>query len=733
MDPKNNEADKLDFLKKISWDTCVINADQKRQLEEFLVEKHDAFAKHGFDVGYNTELKIKLLPEHPLPLYVQGPPAPIQLRDEILVELALLQYFDNITTLSHSKYICPLFVHRKSSGKLRILIDLRRVNHLLRHDYLDSNFPISNLTDATNHFAGKNLVCKLDCSQAYRYVQMADDLSFQLLAFNFASRTFAYNCLNQGLNKSVTGFSSFVKNYLDRCLAANVCTQFTDDIDAEMNIFDEMILALRKFFDCLRESGLKLSAQKGEFGTTKSDYLGSTITPTRVLPESAKFENFLGELRMPNTVKQVKRIIDFVQFFRNFIPNLGHKLLPFYKLLRKEKVFTVTNDHHESFNTLKADLTRATDLRLRLAKPGLQYVILCDASFHGTRFVLMIEDYLIDQNGETKKTYAPVSFGSRLFTTTQLKFSVYYKEFLALYFAHFMWGATKPVLLLTDKRSLTQFFQSKSIHPSLWSCLDRVLSFNIILAHLPGKANSAADFHSRMQTDPNLTLEIKLTDQVPVHEIEIATEKKAPIVSLPNISEIAPFSEELQPAVDEQFITQLKAHGLYDQFLAKQPSDDLDIHIAGFFSLSSFPQVNLTETNDFEDILNDLPNRTHPLHLIQVHQNDEVIREVVSWKNRGNRDESPNSPIALRKYRKQFHRPVVENDILYRLFYDDCGKVKYKQVCVPKTLWREVVFRLHNSKTAGHFGIAKTVEDSIFQILPIFLYTSTKNWLACLT
>ena len=321
--------------------------------------------------------------------------------------------------------------------------------------------------------------------------------------------------------------------------------------------------------------------------------MGSTITPKGISPKSAKIEKFLGQIRMPNTVKQVKRLIGFVQFFRNFIPNLGQKLFPFYKLLRKENVFTITNDHHESLNTLKADLTRATDLTLRLAKPGLQYVILCDASFHGTGFVLMIEDYLIDQKGKTKKTYAPVSFGLRLFTTTQLKFSVYYKEFLALdfvldHFAHFIWGATKPILVLTANRSLTQFFQSKSIHPSLWNCLDRVLSFNILLAHIPGKANSAADFLPHMQTDPNLTLQIKLTDHVPVREIEIETEAKAPNVSLSNISEVAPFSEELQPAVDEQFITQLKAHGLYDQFMAKQHGDDPDIQIKGFSLFHQF-------------------------------------------------------------------------------------------------------------------------------------------------
>ena len=257
MDPKNNEADKLEFLKKLSWDTFVLNADQKRQLDEFVVEYQDEFAKHRFDVDYNTDLKIKLTPEHPLPVYVQGPLAPIHLRVEILVELALLKYFNIITTLSHSKYSSPIFVHRKSSGKLSILINLRRVNHLLRHDYLNSNFPISNMTDATNHFAGKNLFCKLDCSKTYYCVQMADDLSVQLLAFNFPSRTFAYSCLAQGLNKSVTAFSSFVKHYLDPCLSANVCTQFMDDFAAGVINFDETIPALRKIFDYLRELGLK--------------------------------------------------------------------------------------------------------------------------------------------------------------------------------------------------------------------------------------------------------------------------------------------------------------------------------------------------------------------------------------------------------------------------------------------------------------------------------------------
>ena len=83
MDPKNNEADKLKFLEKNSWDTCVLKADHKRQLEEYMVEYHNVFVKHRFDVGCNTELNIKTTPEHPLTRYVQGAPAPIHLRHEI--------------------------------------------------------------------------------------------------------------------------------------------------------------------------------------------------------------------------------------------------------------------------------------------------------------------------------------------------------------------------------------------------------------------------------------------------------------------------------------------------------------------------------------------------------------------------------------------------------------------------------------------------------------------------
>ncbi len=91
------------------------------------------------DVGINTEPKIKLQAQHHKPIYSQHLPTPINLKEDLTVELALMQYYGLITILPYSRYSSPIFAQKKSNGKLRILNDLRRINHLLRHDYDNKN------------------------------------------------------------------------------------------------------------------------------------------------------------------------------------------------------------------------------------------------------------------------------------------------------------------------------------------------------------------------------------------------------------------------------------------------------------------------------------------------------------------------------------------------------------------------------------------------------------------
>ena len=241
-----------------------------------------------------------------------------------------------------------------------------------------------------------------------------------------------------------------------------------------------------------------LTPHKCEFGMESITFLGNSITSKGLKPETEKIEKFLKTIKVPATVKQVKRLVGFTLFFRNFMPNLANNLMPWYKLLRKDVEFIIDDEHLRSFDEIKKNLLQATKTTLRLAKPGQQYVILCDARYYSSGFVLMIEDYLEQKDGTKKQAYAPVSFGSQLFNTSQLKMSTYCKEFLALYcaleyFSHFIWGAEKPVIILTDNKSLTSFFQSKSLHPALWNFMHRVCNGNCPCQNFRSKNSFKSD------------------------------------------------------------------------------------------------------------------------------------------------------------------------------------------------------------------------------------------------
>ena len=117
---------------------------------------------------------------------------PIHLKEDLIVELALMHKYGIITVPPFSKYASPIFAQRKPIGKLRLLVDLQKIKSLIAEDYTNNNHPVSTLSDAAQHLAGKSVFCKLDCSKVYLCLQMTDQRSKEMLAFNFASRTFAY-------------------------------------------------------------------------------------------------------------------------------------------------------------------------------------------------------------------------------------------------------------------------------------------------------------------------------------------------------------------------------------------------------------------------------------------------------------------------------------------------------------------------------------------------------------
>ena len=289
---------------------------------------------------------------------------------------------------------------------------------------------------------------------------MADEQSVQLLSFNFGSRTFAFLRLAQGLNRSLSAFTSVVREYLDPLVKADRCVQYVDDIGIAAHTPEELVTNLELVFQQLNKAGLKLSMSKCEFGQKQIEYLGKTISSTGIAPIEKRVTDYLTKLKPPNSVKALQRYLGFVNFYRSYIPRLADKTCILQELINKDPPFKLSQQHKDAIFEINESLLKATKVSLKLPLPDKQLVIMCEASEHAAGYVLLIENYA---DSSAKHTYAPVAFGSKKFQGGQISLTMYAKEFLAMHFAfdefgHILWGAKKPIIVMTDNNDLTRFF-----------------------------------------------------------------------------------------------------------------------------------------------------------------------------------------------------------------------------------------------------------------------------------
>ena len=129
-----------------------------------------------------------------------------------------------------------------------------------------------------------------------------------------------------------------------------------------------------------------------------------------------------------------------------------------------------------------------------------------DASFRVSGYALMIKE-IDERKLLSKKIFAHVAFALGVFSPAQLKMSIYCKEILALYqafleYSHILWETTILTLVLTDNRSVTRFFETKTTPPPVWNACDYVLPFKFRIMHVAGYQNTAADFLTRLELTP---------------------------------------------------------------------------------------------------------------------------------------------------------------------------------------------------------------------------------------
>ena len=272
--------------------------------------------------------------------------------------------------------------------------------------------------------------------------------------------------------------------------------------------------------------------------------------------------------------------------------------------------------------------------------------------------------------------------------------------------------------------------------------MDRVIAYNIVLAHIPGRANAAADFLSRMQTDPTQSLELQLLDSIPLKHIEIDMKAKTPDASMLMIEAQEQTTQDntTNQVLSQELLQTLQSNAQLQQLIPNL-NDLLDSASYNTkFELCEIrraPELNSIQQNDPLNYFEVTDSTSKPVDIQEEQRKDLVIRKVINWVENGCTDDLTYASFELRKYHKHLDRLQLKNGILYRKFFDDVGKISNLQVYIPKQLRDEVIYRIHNSPTGGHIGIVRTAKEFrkrfYFPGFSEFLINYVKNCLSCST
>ena len=310
----------------------------------------------------------------------------------------------------------------------------------------------------------------------------------------------------------------------------------------------------------------------------------------------------------------------------------------------------------------------------------------------------MIEDNPNQKIQSKRKTYAPVAFGSKVFSPAQLKMSIYSKKFLAIYmafleFAHILWETSKPTIVLTDNKSVTRFFQTKAIPPSLWNACDYVLQFNFKIAHIAGSVNTAADFLSRLELKITEKIHLKIREDVQTTPIEVST-------SFSDVADEQFFftQPDSQDETEEQILQRKEqSHKKAAEWLVNQEQSSTKPSIKEFTKI---------DANTTSYSINGIKASAQ----IRIEQDADLVLKNLKLKILG----QPHDEVLLttdrrfKHYKANEDRIILKDGLLFRKYYGKTGSVKYYKIFIPKQLVNEVLRNLHG-ELGKHPGITKTI------------------------
>lgn len=475
-------CDEVEISKTIPVsEICELDSEQAIRLQGVLLKmpfsKEGELSKtrvmtHSIDTGDAAPIKQRQ--------YIVSP----YLQKDINIEIDRLLGLGVIYSCPSSAWNNPIVAVRKSSGKVRLCLDARKINSVTVKDA----YPLQQINRILGRLEGTRVLSSIDFSDAYLQVPL-DESSQPKTAFSVSGRGyFAYARMPFGLCNSGATLCRLVDRVIGCDLEPRAFV-YLDDIIVATKTFEEHLEVLDKIATRLSAAGLTISIDKSRFCMRSLKYLGYVVSEQGISPDVEKVAS-IANYPTPKNVKDVRRLLGVVGWYRRFIPQFATVTAPLTEMLKKSKTkFIWSDDSQSAFEKVKCILTSSPILaNPDYARP---FIIQTDASNYGVGAVLL------QGEGDDERV---ISFMSKKLSPAEQKYQTTERECLAVLmaidkFRPYIEGVKFTVV--TDHASLLWLQNLRDPAGRLGRWALRLQAYNFDLLHRKGSLMVVADALSR--------------------------------------------------------------------------------------------------------------------------------------------------------------------------------------------------------------------------------------------
>jgi hypothetical protein len=302
--------------------------------------------------------------------------------EKVKAEVKRMEKMGVVARCSSSPWSSPFVVVPKQDGRLRLCIDLRRINAITQN--IDA-YPLPNVSTILANMQSTKYISAVDLKDAFWQIPVAEETQ-KILCFKVPGDGL-YQIKRMPFG-AVTAAQHMVR-LMDIAMGHDLepyVFVYLDDIIIITPTFEKHLEVLGQVSDRLTKANLTISMDKSRFCMSEMKFLGFVIDERgiRVDPEKV---SCIARYPVPQTLKEVRRFHGMASYYRRFVPNFAHVAGPITDLTASaKKKIEWTQLHQDAFDKLKEYLITAPILTT--PQWHLMFTIHTDASDYAVGAVL---------------------------------------------------------------------------------------------------------------------------------------------------------------------------------------------------------------------------------------------------------------------------------------------------------------------------------------------------------